>query len=629
MKRLIAILLACLLLCGCSTAPVAETTEPSETTTLPAVDPTEPGGSYDPDSAVEAQTNGAVRAYPLSIDNAYGVACMGDDVLVFSGLETTTLTKLSGQNLYVTATAQVGFLLYPDDASVSVTEKGIAYYSAETHELVTLDANLKEISRVSVPEDIMGTPVLSSDRKFLYYCTGSGVRELTLETGISRLLKEFTYPLQYVETLLLDGSVLCVNLGDWEGNFSTQYLSTENGQTLWEGESDFYLTGSGDTWYAVLSEGIMTGFVYGDASGDAQMIVPADFTAGGQFLEEMNCLIAESYLEGYSGMELDCYDLDSGMRISSLTLEDCGYPWSIRANGATGEIYVLTDILSTGQRILYRWDTAALSTGDETVYSGGYYTLDDPDEVGLAWLETQAQEIGDRYGVQILLGEEAVAKEPWDYDMTAEYQVPVLRWALGELETLLEAFPEGMLTDAVANTPDGVLRICIVRYLQGSAESGSLDTADGIQFWYDDNQYIALAVGENMGRTLYHELYHVLESRLLSDSSACYDWEYLNPDGFDYDYDYVANQYREDYQYLEDEDRYFIDMYSMSFPKEDRARILEYAMTGGNERFFQSEHMQAKLLALCKGLREAYGLEKSPDTFLWEQYLTDSLAYTK
>ena len=111
--------------------------------------------------------------------------------------------------------------------------------------------------------------------------------------------------------------------------------------------------------------------------------------------------------------------------------------------------------------------------------------------------------------------------------------------------------------------------------------------------------------------------------------SGAYDrWDELNPKGFAYDYDYITNMTRDGSAYLQDSNRYFIDTYSMSFPKEDRARIMEYAMTEGNEFYFQSTAMQAKLLALCQGIREAFGLRKSPETFLWEQYLNMSLAYT-
>ena len=65
----------------------------------------------------------------------------------------------------------------------------------------------------------------------------------------------------------------------------------------------------------------------------------------------------------------------------------------------------------------------------------------------------------------------------------------------------------------------------------------------------------------------------------------------------------------------------------MSFPKEDRARIMEYAMLDGYDDYFTSPTMQAKLHQLCLGIRKAFNLEKSPDVYRWEQYLDDSIAY--
>ena len=35
-----------------------------------------------------------------------------------------------------------------------------------------------------------------------------------------------------------------------------------------------------------------------------------------------------------------------------------------------------------------------------------------------------------------------------------------------------------------------------------------------------------------------------------------------------------------------------------------------------------------KLKMLCQGIREAFGLKKSPENFLWEQYLNQPMAYT-
>ena len=100
MKRYITVLLTALLLCGCGTEPQPETTlppPPSETqavteTTVPVV---LPEGLYDPDSYLEKLTGGAVQVYPLYRKDAVEVVRMGEDLLLFSGENATTLTKLS------------------------------------------------------------------------------------------------------------------------------------------------------------------------------------------------------------------------------------------------------------------------------------------------------------------------------------------------------------------------------------------------------------------------------------------------------------------------------------------------------------------------------------------------------
>ena len=118
---------------------------------------------------------------------------------------------------------------------------------------------------------------------------------------------------------------------------------------------------------------------------------------------------------------------------------------------------------------------------------------------------------------------------------------------------------------------------------------------------------------------------HLIDTIVLGGSSAYDTWDLHNPTGFTYDYDYAANRNRNSTAYLLDNSRYFIDMYSMSFPKEDRARIMEYAMTEGNGALFQTEAMQGKLHTLCLGIREAFGLEDWPEPLRWEQYLIEKL----
>ena len=96
----------------------------------------------------------------------------------------------------------------------------------------------------------------------------------------------------------------------------------------------------------------------------------------------------------------------------------------------------------------------------------------------------------------------------------------------------------------------------------------------------------------------------------------------LQPEGFGYSYSY---------DYLPEDvgsaryDGWFIDYYACTFPTEDRARIMEYACMEGNAHYFQSDIMQSKLKTLCEGIRQAFGLEKAQESFLWEQYLREPL----
>ena len=119
---------------------------------------------------------------------------------------------------------------------------------------------------------------------------------------------------------------------------------------------------------------------------------------------------------------------------------------------------------------------------------------------------------------------------------------------------------------------------------------------------------------------------HIIDSRVLTVCKAYDDWSTLNPSGFQYGYSHISNLSLDDRGWTVGTNRAFIDLYSMTYPKEDRARIMAYSMMRGNESVFESDTMQKKLRQLCLGIREAFGLKKSTDTFLWEQYLKEPIA---
>ena len=623
-KTILPLLLVCLTLWGCAAGTPAE-----ETTTAPSltaeIQPAAATGLYDPDSALEAQTGGVVRCYPLEGLNATSLMALGENFLIFSNSETSTrLTVLSGENGVPSASIELGFCLTPADYTLRRWDSGISFFDTQAMETVVLDQNLREVSRIAAPDDLSGLygfPLLSSDRGTLYYSTETAIRALDLETGISRCLKE-TSSWKQICGLWMDDTVLeCIipNNGTWQ----TMFLSTQTGQILGTAEDGLTFYASQDRFYAAYPEGSVQISLFGTLDTEAQALTPlGDVTP--QFLPEDNAAIASRFTD--SGITLDYYDLDTGCRSASLALDTSYCPGDFVTMG-DGQVAFLNYDESYGCTILCCWDTAASPSGDSSIYTSTHYTRENPDYDGLAACSLYAQELSSKYGIEILVYKEAVSVQPWDYDLEAEYLVPVLQQELEQLDQRLANYPDGFLT-TLAGRFDGI-RICIVRSLTGTAESGSLDTASGIQFWDGYTACIALSAGLDTEYSLYHELCHLIDTVVLTESGAYDRWDELNPRGFEYDYDYIANQSRDSSAYLQDSSRSFIDTYAMSFPKEDRARIMEYAMTPGNESYFQSTTMQSKLKLLCEGIREAFGLKKSPETFLWEHYLCVSLAYTE
>lgn len=616
MKRILAAILACLLLCGCGSR-MAETTEPSQ---HPAVAPTEPAGSYAPGSKIELATNGAVRAYPQNLDNVLAIKMMGEDVLVFSGSDTTTITRLTGENLFRIAEKELDLFLPADAPSLYISDDRVGYYDHQSMELVFLDETLREIKRISMPEDMVGDPILTAERNLLYYCTDTGVRVMDMESGISRLLKEMSFAYQVMDGLMLNGTVLRLKTGDESGNSRMLFLDAATGAMVGEGLETLSLTSGGGYFYAIDPEGVVDQMIFGNGES-IQQLNPEDYLTSGIFLPEVHGAVV--FDRENDAITLDYYDLSTGLRTSALKLEAVS-PESLIADGK-GNVYFLTATGEKNQSIC-RWNLAATPTADERVYTGPRYTMDAPDTAGLSECRDYAVRLSQQHGLEIKIILDSVDVKPSDYDLVPEYQVPVILDALAQLEEILAHYPEGVFEKAVEGMEDGALTLCLVREVRGSYESGSLDTVDGLHFWVDDHSYVAIAMGEKLEPTFYHEMFHAMESRLLSESIALYRWDELNPKGFDYDYDYIANQSRDGSEYLEDTTRSFIDTYSMSFPKEDRARVMEYGCMPGNENYFISYTMQKKLRAICEGIRDAYGLTDHPEPLLWEQYLEAPIA---
>ena len=321
-----------------------------------------------------------------------------------------------------------------------------------------------------------------------------------------------------------------------------------------------------------------------------------------------------------AGLTLRLYALSRGILRCSVLLPEVDLVGT-GCVSADGTLYISAHSTQETAWWILRWNYEAFSPVSEDSCLEPYYTRDFPDVQGQASCETLARELGAQYGISVLLFDEAAACAPWDYAFTAEYRVDKTNWALEDLKATLEAFPEGFLTKLRQDWED--LTVCIVDTIQGTAESGSLDSAEGLQFQNGSHFYIALAPKEedSLKHTLFHEFSHLIDNRVLTKTGAYDNWNDLNPQDFAYSLDLNADMtpYK---ALLTGPDRVFIDNYAMTFPAEDRARIFECACTSGNEEDFVSPILQAKLQRICTGIRQAFDLEADAESFLWEQYLT-------
>ena len=626
MKRLIPLVLVLVILCGCGLQPESAgiPTEPQPTEPAPTMAPV---GLYDPDSFLEQATDGAIRAYPLGNAFCLGIAGMGKDLLVFTGAGGSTLTKYSGDTLCVSASVQLDCCVSPADPAVIIHEAGLTYFDEWQNDLVFLDATLTEVKRVALPEDNRSNPALSEDRKLLYYCTEDALRSLDLETGLSRLLKEMYFDSQEPTALHCNDTIIACTTEDSVGNRNIQYISVETGQMLWETPADIDVYTKEDFYFAVCWESGYPELLTGDSEQGPTLLEPDTYRPEIYPLMENRAALLLSRDEDSNTQQLDYYDLRTGRRTASLTLDGLDFLYDFYMAEGTQTLWFLHYDPRMEIETLCRWDLTQSSTGKQPSRLSTRYTAEKPNYMGLAACRETADKLSAAYHVQVLLWQDAVAFQPWDYTLIPEYHVPVIRENLTKLDHILSLFPDGFLETAALTTGCGRIQICLMRSILPN-DTNQANDVEGLQYWDDRaNAYLGIPLQQDLSvGNVCHELFHIIDSRVLTVCRAYDDWEDLNPKGFQYDYDYISNLSRSDYHWTEGADRAFVDIYSMSYPKEDRASIMEYAMENGNESVFESKTMQKKLRQLCLGIREAFDLESSSEVFLWEQYLHEPLA---
>ena len=106
-----------------------------------------------------------------------------------------------------------------------------------------LDAELKEIMRIPLPEQTSGNPVISEDLATVFYCAGDKVHALDVATGISRMVRQQNCQWQTLQGSWFEDSVLQCYVIDEDMSVYTCFLSAETGQLLGQDASLYQFYG--------------------------------------------------------------------------------------------------------------------------------------------------------------------------------------------------------------------------------------------------------------------------------------------------------------------------------------------------------------------------------------------------
>lgn len=612
MKRLLTLLLAMLLLAGCTHSP-ADVTAPPDTvmptaqteTQKPTTQATEPpAAGTEWDAALSELTGGAVRAYPLDGQGYIGMLAMGADLLLFSGsAEGTVLTRISTETGTAAAQTVLPGSVFP--AMSTAGREKVACYFAESRTVLFLDGALQRTGSVTLPEDMLGAPAVSPDFGTVYFCTGAEVRALDVQSGIARLLRrEQSAAFATVEACVFDGAMLQCSMVGEDGAYYHAFLSAETGELLGTDACLVSLETDGERYFLVREESGERELLVGERDGTAYVLTPLLGTESADGALALSGVLTVRYEDAAA---LRFYSLTTGRLAAETALPVGMYPSDYLATERG--IWFLAGG-GNGQMCLCCWQPGE-SACDGAACIGKRYTEDDPDLAGLDAYRAEMQALGERYGVEICLREDVPA--PGGCTLTPAYRVSTVQRGLAALEKALSRFPEGFFAEICEGTGSGMLHIGLVHRISGGLV--------GLQYWSDGEAWLALTGLDNAEQTFYHELCHVLDSYIIVRAQIYDDWDALNPADFSYDYSYDLYNAHAGSPYLYGEDRAFVDAYSMTFPKEDRARVFEYAMIPQQEAMFASETMQKKLQTICTAIREAFDWEDVPEQFPWEQYL--------
>ena len=284
--------------------------------------------------------------------------------------------------------------------------------------------------------------------------------------------------------------------------------------------------------------------------------------------------------------------------------------------------YFFIDFVDSSCRLMF-WDVSAATEGENLQMSPLEQTQQSQTVLEQQLYERAAQ-LSARFGVDIRIAEQC----PLDYSHYDTYALtdPVfVRSALDVLEESLSLYPEGFFRQLPHGDIES-MRIELVGDLTAKDDIDTHPVSVGA-FTQDRGSYYIIVLDGFLlqPQTLFHEFSHIIDARLKWDSmireDALYSeeaWMSLQPEGFHYAMTYTEVP-EELLHFMES--GYFITEYSLTYPTEDRAVLMEAAMNNFTWDFEPGCGTRTKLQYYADCIRDCFDTEGWPEKTCWEQVL--------
>ena len=371
------------------------------------------------------------------------------------------------------------------------------------------------------------------------------------------------------------------------------------------GNTWFMRSAAADGVYTLVHDGVAASFHWSDSN---VRLLP----------QRQELMVADP-----SGRNLTIYGIDGSFRSTCALPRNSGdfvaseLLWSDYWGG-----YFFADFVDSSCRLMF-WDVRSDSTGEslEVITEGEIQSSEPLLEAGLY---ERAAELSQRFGVEILIGEQCALN--YTTYLTKPLTDPQLvSNALYVLEDALSQYPDGFISQLRHNTYE-MIRIELVSDLVlRDTEMNKPTNVGGFAQAVGNRYLVVLKANDLHTETVYHEMAHIISARLEWDSLIREDalfsdetWMALQPEGFQYAMVY-SNLPDEYVAYVSA--GYFINMYSMSFATEDRSELMSEAMELKHWLFEPGTGRREKLQFYADCIRDCFDTTDWPETTRWERVL--------